>query len=77
MKLFSATAADFKNATPKSKDFPSAYKKIASHLIGTQPIYRFQFIEPGKEQGNSYDGLTYVNGHWILIPKPWRGLDEH
>ena len=35
------------------------------------------FVEPGKEQGNSYDGLTYVNGHWILIPKPWRGLDEH
>ena len=22
-------------------------------------------------------GLVHVNGHWVLIPKPWRGLDDH
>ena len=77
VKIASATVADFKASSPKTKDFPGGYKKIASHLIGTSTIYRLQFVEPGKDAGNSYDGLTYVNGHWALIPKPWRGLDDH
>ena len=77
VKVVSATVADFKAATPKTKDFPGGYTKIASHFIGAGTIYRFHFVEPGKEAGNSYDGLTYVNGHWALIPKPWRGLDDH
>jgi hypothetical protein len=69
-----ATLAELKAGT--AKDFPSGYKLVASHLIGTSRIYRFRFVEPGKELGNAYDGLTHINGHWVLIPKPWRALDD-
>jgi hypothetical protein len=50
---------------------------VSSHLVGAARLYRFRFVEPGKEQGNAYDALSYVNGHWVLIPKPWRALDDH
>ncbi len=77
VKVSSATVADLKANNEKAKDFPGGYAKLASHLVGNATIYRFRFIEPGQEQGSSYDGLVHVNGHWALIPKPWRGLDDH
>jgi hypothetical protein len=77
VKLSSATVADLKSNNDKAKDFPSGYVKVASHLVGSATLYRFRFVEPGQEQGNAYDGLVHVNGHWVLIPKPWRGLDDH
>lgn len=77
VKISSATVADLKANNDRAKDFPSGYAKVAAHLVGSSTLYRFRFVEPGQEQGNSYDGLVYVNGHWVLIPKPWRGLDDH
>jgi hypothetical protein len=77
VKIASATVADLKANNEKAKDFPGGYAKVASHLVGSSTIYRFRFVEPGQEQGNAYDGLVHVNGHWVLIPKPWRGLDDH
>jgi hypothetical protein len=77
VKISSATVADLKANNDKAKDFPGGYAKVASHLVGSSTLYRFRFVEPGQEQGNAYDGLVYVNGHWVLIPKPWRGLDDH
>lgn len=77
VKISSATVADLKANNEKAKDFPGGYAKVASHLVGSSTLYRFRFTAPGEEQGNSYDGLVHVNGHWVLIPKPWRGLDDH
>jgi hypothetical protein len=76
VKISSATVADLKANNDKAKDFPGGYAKVASHLVGNATIYRFRFVEPGQEQGMAYDGLVYVNAHWVLIPKPWRGLDD-
>jgi hypothetical protein len=39
-------------------------------------IYRFKFVEPGKDLGMAFDGLIYVNGHWRIFPKPWRALGK-
>ena len=77
VKISSATVADLKANNEKAKEFPSGYAKVASHFVANPTLYRFRFVEPGQEQGNAYDGLVYVNGHWALIPKPWRGLDDH
>jgi hypothetical protein len=77
VKISSATVADLKANNEKAKEFPSGYAKVTSHFVGNPTLYRFRFVEPGQEQGNAYDGLVYVNGHWALIPKPWRGLDDH
>ena len=35
-------------------------------------IYRFKFVQPGKNIGMAFDGLVKVNGRWVIFPKPWR-----
>jgi hypothetical protein len=77
VKIVSATVADLKAKDDKAKDFPPAYANVAPHLVGAATLYRFEFVEPGKPSGSSYDGLVHVNGHWVLIPQPWRALDGH
>ncbi len=77
VKISSATIGDFKANNEKAKEFPGGYAKVASHFVGNATLYRFRFVEPGQEVGMAYDGLVHVNGHWALIPKPWRGLDDH
>ena len=77
VQMASATVADLKAKNEKSKALPAPYGIIASHLVGSATIYAFRFVEPGKTDGNTFDGLVYLNGHWVLIPRPWRGLDTH
>jgi hypothetical protein len=76
VQMASATVADLKAKNEKSKALPNAYAIVASHLVGSATIYAFRFVEPGKTDGSTYDGLVFLNGHWVLIPKPWRGLDQ-
>ena len=33
------------------------------------------FVEPGESLGLAFDGLIFVNGRWVLMPKPWRVLE--
>ncbi|MDB4998051.1 MAG: hypothetical protein JWM74_5483, partial [Myxococcaceae bacterium] len=77
VQMASATVTDLKAKNEKAKALPVPYAIVASHLVGTSTIYAFRFVEPGKNDGNTFDGLVYLNGHWVLIPKPWRGLDTH
>jgi hypothetical protein len=77
VQMASATVADIKAKNEKSKALPAPYAIVAAHLVGTATIYAFRFVEPGKTDGNTFDGLVYLNGHWVLIPRPWRGLDTH
>ena len=77
LKLASATTAELKAGTGNASEFPGGYRMIGPHLVGKHVWYRFKFVEPGKESGMTFDGLVHVNGHWVLVPKPFRGLDEH
>jgi hypothetical protein len=74
-KVWSATGADLARGTGNAREFPPGYKKIAKHLSATVLFFRFKFVEPGKETGTAYDGLAFVNGHWVIAPKPWRALE--
>jgi len=31
-------------------------------------------VKQGETIGLAFDGLVYVNGHWVIMPKPWRAL---
>ena len=73
----SATVAELKSGAPPAKEFPGGYKMVSTHLVGSARLYRFRFVEPGKTLGMAFDGLAFVNGHWVLAPKPWRALDDH
>lgn len=76
VKLWSATGTELAQGTGPAKDFPADYKKIGKHLNASLLFYRFKFVEPGKDTGTAYDGLTYVNNHWVIAPKSWRALES-
>lgn len=72
--LFSATTDDFKAGNDKATKFPGGYKKIVDQLNPGQTLYRFKFVKPGETLGMAFDGLAHVNGHWVIVPKPWRAM---
>ncbi|MCB9545413.1 MAG: hypothetical protein H6706_05895 [Myxococcales bacterium] len=76
LKLWSATAEDLKAGTGNAREFPGGYKQVAGRLQSGVTLYRFKFVKPDSGLGMAFDGLVHVNGHWVIIPKPWRTLGE-
>lgn len=72
--LFAATTDDFKAGNEAAGKFPGGYKKIADQLKPGVTLYRFKFVKPGETLGMAFDGLSHVNGHWVIVPKPWRAM---
>ncbi len=73
--LWKTSVEELQKWTGNAKDyFPGGYKKIASQLKPGFTVYRFKFVKPGKKLGMAYDGLVYINNHWVIFPKPWKVL---
>jgi hypothetical protein len=75
VKVWAATGAELAAGKGNAKEFPGGYQKLAKHLVPTTTFYRFKFVEAGKETGTAYEGLAFVNGHWVIAPKAWRALE--
>lgn len=71
VKVWGATGAELASGGGHAKEFPGGYKKIAKHLAPAVTFYAFKFVAPNKDSGMAYDGLAYVNGHWVITPKPF------
>jgi hypothetical protein len=69
--LSSATSEELKAGTGNAGEFPGGYKRVVEHLKPGLTLYRWKFVKPGETLGMAYDGLVHVNGHWVLLPKPW------
>lgn len=76
VRVFSTTSDEMKTWTgTAATQFPGGWKQVAPQLKPGLKIYRFDFIEPGKDAGMAYDGLIYVNGNWRIFPKLWRAMN--
>jgi hypothetical protein len=76
VKVFSTTSDEMKSGTGTASEFPGGWKQVAAKLKPGLKIYRFKFVEPGKDLGMAFDGLIYVNGNWRIFPKPWRAIEK-
>ena len=74
--LFKATTDELKSQARPAENFPGGYAKIAQHLKNGVTVFSFKFVEPGELFGYFVDGLTYLNGRWVLFPKPWRAFEK-
>lgn len=74
LSIFTTTGA-LKRGDPVAGEFPGGYDNVREFIIGDVPIGRFKFVEPGESLGLAFDGLIFVNGRWVLMPKPWRVLE--
>lgn len=73
--LLTVTSSDrLKKGGPELAEFPGGYQKVLPYLKDDVTIAVFKFVVPGEKKGMSFDGLVHVNGHWVLIPKPWNSL---
>ncbi len=69
------TTGKLKSRAVAADAFPGGYRKVTPFFIANQPIVRFKFVKSGETTGLAYDGLIFVNGRWVLMPKPWRSLE--
>lgn len=61
--------------SPVLREFPGGYEQVLPYLKRGVPMVRFKFVEPGSDTGLAFDGLVYVNDHWVLMPSPWSVLE--
>ncbi len=73
--MYYTTTGRLQAGDPMLENFPGGYKKVLQYFKADVPIVRFKFVKKGETLGLAVDGLVYVNDHWVIMPKPWRGLD--
>jgi len=73
--LWKATTEQFRDGSGDVSEFPSGYKKVADKLKPGLTFYRFKFVKPENKHGATYDGLVFVNGHWVMVSKPYRVVE--
>lgn len=76
VKISSATTDELKAGTGNAAELAGGWKQAAAKMKPGLKVYRFHFLEPGKDAGMSFDGLIFVNGNWRVFPKPWRALEN-
>jgi len=72
LSMLSALTDELKTGAGNSREFPGGYKQASEWLKPGLRVYRWKFLKPGERLGMAFDGLYHVNGHWVLMPKPWR-----
>ncbi len=72
--VWAATTEELQKGEGDSRKFPGGYRHVAEKLKPGLTFFRFKFVAPGSTTGMAFDGLTYVNDHWVWVPKPWRAL---
>lgn len=75
LTLVFAKTDDLMDGQPVLREFPGGYSKVVDKMRRGVPIVRFKFTRPGNTQGMAFEGLVYVNGRWLFMPRPWRALD--
>jgi hypothetical protein len=55
--------------------FPGGYARVHSMMKPGIPVVAAKFVRKGETLGRLFDGFVFVRDRWVLIPKPWRGLD--
>jgi hypothetical protein len=74
--LHGIPTADIKAWSPNAAaDLPGGYQKIKDEFKDGNTVYSFKFVKPGETSGMAFDGLVFVNGHWVVMPKPFRAAD--
>ena len=57
----------------EDSECPVGYRDVVRDLLPNTRIYCFTFSRIGLS-GSSMDGLVFVHGRWVLIPRPWELL---
>ena len=70
--LRAATTDDLRAGNQKAGYFPGGYARVAKSLKPGLPVFAWEYVKPGADAGMPYDGLYFVHGRWVWVPKPYR-----
>jgi len=72
--LWKATTEQLREGSGDAREFPEGYRTVAHRLKPGLVFYRCKFVRPKSKHGMTYDGLVFVNDHWVMVSKPYRVL---
>jgi hypothetical protein len=72
MRVWLTKTEDLKAHAGNADRFPGGYGRVADKLRPGLLVGCWDYVRPGEDLGMAYDGLYFVNHHWVLMPKPWR-----
>jgi hypothetical protein len=75
LDTFSKTE-DLTAGAPIMDTFPGAYEQLTPYFKPGNTVVRIKFVEPGETAGDTVEGIFFVNGRWVLLPKAWRALEN-
>ena len=70
--VFKATTEQIRSG--EAPRFPGGYQNVGRFLQPELTMYVFVFVEAGRVDGHTYDGLVRVNDRWVIFPKLWQVL---
>jgi hypothetical protein len=73
--IVSATTEELARGDRVAANFPRGWATLAARLPAGQRFYHVTVAEPGKKL-RRLDELTFVNGHWVLLPRVWRVVSD-
>lgn len=76
LKLNIAPAGMLLEENELSRHFPGGYRAVAPLLNPHRVWVAWKLIPPGKNAGMAYDGLVWLDDHWVWFPKPYRALAQ-
>ncbi|MCA0919722.1 hypothetical protein [Pseudooceanicola nanhaiensis] len=76
LTILHTTTSELKSDIGLQQEFPGSYGLLLPYLAEGIPLVRFRFVRPGDRWGLAFEGLYFVHGRWVLMPKAWRGLES-
>lgn len=74
LRIYVAPAGMLGHDNELSRHFPGGYRAIA-HLLNPHRVWAaWKYVRPSTGSGLAYDGLVFVDDHWVWFPKPYRVL---
>ncbi len=75
LEVWSVSVSGFKTGDADAIEFPSDFIRVIPFLNDELTFHRFKFKIKNYPSGTSYDGLTKVNGRWVIFPKIWKAIE--
>jgi hypothetical protein len=76
IRSVAATVTDIKHQTQIGQMFPRQYAKITPYLLNGPIWVRWWTTRPGETTGMSHEGLIWVSGRWLWLPRTWKALER-
>ena len=74
IRAVAARVEDLREKTAIGQQFPRQYERLLPYLKDGPIWLRWWTTRPEEKQGMSHEGLIYLSGQWLWLPRAWNAL---